>query len=238
MSRLFLACSLIAALSTSAFADRIEPTFARPPAGWAAKHGAPAADDPALARTPSPAPVLDRDIVRATLAAARAANLARFRAYQAKGVFPNNTYTEGKLNVWRDEAGNLCAAATIINASGAVDLVQQVAEETNFIRLGDVTSGPLLDWILTSGFTQAEIAAIQEPFSMVRRGRIIQPMPEPGPSPVVAIEPALRRAEDLRLAAKYREVEAMIIKNHQASLELAVDRLMANPVLARRLIGA
>lgn len=233
MSRLFLACSLLAALSTSAFADRIEPSFARPPAGWQVKHGAPAVDDPA----PAPRftePVLDRAAVRAKLAAARAANLARFRAYQQKGTFPSNTYTEGKLNVWRDEAGNLCAAATIINASGAVDLVAQVAEDTNFIRLGDVTSGPLLDWILTSGFTQAEIAAIQEPFSPVmRRGRAI----EPSPSPIVAIDPARRRAEDLRLAAKYREVEAMIVKNQQASLSLAVDRLMANPALARQLLG-
>lgn len=239
MSRLFLACSLIAALSSTALADRIdpgEPTFAQPPAGWQAKHGAPASADPA----PAPrftAPVLDRDAVRVQLAAARAANLARFRAYQRKGVFPDNTYAEGKLNVWRDEAGNLCAAATIINASGEVDLVEQIADESNFIRLGDVTSGPLMDWILTSGLTQAEIAAIQEPFSPVmRRGRVLEPQPEP--SPIVAVEPNLRRAEDLRLAARYRQVEAMIVGNQAASLELAVDRLMARPALARRLAGA
>ena len=79
------------------------------------------------------------------------ANLARFRAYQRKGELPSNTYAAGQLNVWRDEAGHLCAAATIINASGAVALVEQVAEESNFIRLADVTSGPLMDWILTSG---------------------------------------------------------------------------------------
>lgn len=236
MSRLFLACSLIAALSSTALADRIdvsEPTFAKPPAGWQAQQDVSAPRD--IARAPRfTEPVLDRDTVRAQLAAARAANLARFRAYQRKGVFPNNTYAGDKLNVWRDDAGNLCAAATIINASGEVDLVEQVAGEDNFIRLGSVTSGPLMDWILTSGLTQAEIAAIQEPFSPVmRRGR------EPGfdPSPIVAVEPNLRRAEDLRLARKYREVEAMIVRNQTASLELAVDRLMARPALARRLAG-
>lgn len=236
MSRLFLACSLIAALSSTALADRIdvvEPDFAKPPAGWQAKQDVSAPRD--IARAPRfTAPVLDRDTVRAKLAAARAANLARFRAYQQKGVFPNNTYGDGKLNVWRDDAGNLCAAATIINASGELGLVEQVAGEDNFIRLGDVTSGPLLDWILTSGLTQAEIAAIQEPFSPVRRRAR-----EPGfaPSPIVAVEPNLRRAEDLRLAAKYRQVEAMIVRNQQASLELAVDRLMAHPALARQLAG-
>ena len=91
-----------------------------------------------------------------------------------------------------------------------------------------------MDWILTSGFTQAEIAAIQEPFMPVmRRAR----RPEPGPAPIVAIDAGRRRAEDLRLARTYREVEAMLVRNQSASLELAVDRLMARPALARRLAG-
>jgi hypothetical protein len=230
-SRLFLACSFLAALTTAASADRIgpSPSFAQPPPGWQARHSVPAANEaPPVARLTEP--FVDRDVVRAKLAAARAENLARFRAYQRKGVFPSNTYVDGELNVWRDEAGHLCAAATIMNASGATLLVEQVAGDNNFIRLADVTSGPLLDWILTSGLTQAEIVAIQRPFSPVMR----RPPVEPAPAPVVAVDPTLRRAEDLRLAHKYRGIEAMIVKNQQASLELAVDRLMAYPALARR----
>ena len=234
MPRVFLVCSLLASLSTAAFADRIGPSFAQPPAGWQARHGVPAASEPAPAPAPRfTEPVVDRDTVRTKLAAARAANLARFRAYQRKGEFPSNTYAAGQLNVWRDEAGHLCAAATIINASGAAALVEQVAEESNFIRLADVTAGPLMDWILTSGFTQAEIVEIQRPFSPVVR----RPPLESRPSPIVEIDPALRRAEDLRLARKYREIEAMLVRNQQASLELAVDRLMAHPALAGRLAG-
>jgi len=224
MSRLFLACSLIAALSSTALAERAEPSFAQPPASWHAKRDAPPAPD--LMRVPVQ---LDRAAVRTKLAAARAANLARFRAYQRKGVFPSNTYADGKLNVWRDEAGHLCAAATIIHASGQADLVARVADDDNFIRLADVTSGPLMDWILTSGFTQAEIAAIQEPFDPV-----FVPEPQPAPAPVV-VDRNLRNAENLRLARKYREVEAMLVKNQSASIELAVDQLMAKPSLARKL---
>ena len=236
MSRLLLAASLLVALSTHALADRINPdligpTFARPPSGWQAQPDRPDRTEPA--RAPQYwRGVLDRSEVRAKLAAARAANLARFRAYQQKGVFPSNTFADQMLNVWRDEAGHLCAAATIINASGQAALVAKVAQEDNFIRLADVTDGPLMDWILTSGFTQAEIAAIQEPFSPVMR----QQPTEPEPARIVAVDPARRRAEDARLLRKYRQVEAMLIKDQRASLEIAVDRLMAYPALARQLV--
>src|SRR5215510_11417403 len=122
MSRLFLTCSLVAALSASASADRaIEPAvrFAQPPPGASLRA------EPDIARMP--ARYLDRGLVRAKLAAVRSANLQRFRAYQARGVFPSNTYTDAKLNVWLDEYGHLCAAATIIKASGHGDLVDRVA---------------------------------------------------------------------------------------------------------------
>lgn len=235
MSRAFLVCSLLAALSAAASADRIGPSFAQPPPGWQTRQDLPAVSEPDPALAPRPAaPVLDRAAVRAKLAAVRAANLARFRAYQRRGVFPDNTYSDGQLNVWRDAAGHLCAAATIINASGATALVEQVAAERNFVRLADVTSGPLLDWILTSGFTQAEIVAIQAPFSPVMR----RPPVESRPSPIVAVDPALRRAEDQRLARRYREVDAMIVRGQQSSLDLAADRLLASPELARRFLGA
>jgi hypothetical protein len=218
MSRLALAFTFIASLSTGALARRVpaEPLF-----------GAPIhfAQPPDSARSGAALPmvVVDRAAVRAKLAKNRLANVARFRVYQKKGVFPSNTYTDGKLNVWRDDFGNLCAAATIINASGQTDLVLRTAEQNNFIRLGDVTSGPLMDWILTSGLTQAEIAAIQEPFEPV--------MDEPGNQPL-AVDPILRRNENRRLAMKYKAVEASIARDTKKSLDAATDRLMANPDLA------
>lgn len=216
MSRLLIAASLIAAFATSTFAA--EQRFAAPPPDVAGAR----AERPVQLRQQRV--ILDRATVRSKLAEQRAANLARFRAYQQAGVFPSNTFDSRKLNVWTDADGHLCAAATIINASGKIDLVQRVAEQSNFIRLADVKQGPLMDWILTSGLTQAEIAAIQEPFMPVYREE-----------PVV--EPKLRAAENARLIKKYKQVTASIVKNQTRSLDVAVDRLMKRQDLAWQLVN-
>lgn len=219
MSRLLIAASLVAVFTSFAAADRVsEPRFAQPPPSAGAS-----------ARIEAEPIVLDRAKVRAKLAANRAANLARFRAYQRAGVFPSNTYSDSKLNVWLDADGHLCAAATIIKASGQADLVARVADQTNFIRLADVTQGPLMDWILTSGLTQAEIVAIQEPFAPV-----VSPV-EPSPR---IVDGDLRRRENQRLLAKYKSVDATIVKGTQASLDVATDRLMKHPELALKLLAS
>jgi hypothetical protein len=218
MSRFLIAASLVAAITSAAFADQ---RFAAPPPD-VAPASEPAEVAPAFPRQMRV--VMDRDTVRAKLTEMRTANLARFRAYQQGGVFPSNTFDARRLNVWMDAEGHLCAAATIINASGQTDLVQQVAEQTNFIRLADVKQGPLMDWILTSGLTQDEIAAIQEPFMRVTRQ---QPV----------IDPQLRAAETARLIKKYKAVDAMIVKNQKKSLESAVDRLMKRQDLAWQLVN-
>lgn len=215
MSRFLVACSLVAALTTPALAHGSRTPVREP----AMQFAQPVASER----------VVSRAAVRAKLAKARGANLARFRAYQQKGVFPSNTYTRGSLNVWIDDDGHLCAAATIIQASGHRALVQQVADENNFIRLSDVTSGALMDWILTSGLTQAEIAAIQEPFMGVDGG-----MREPAP---ILVDQTKRAAEDRRLAARYRQVDAAIVNSSRVSLDAATDRLMANPALAKRFLA-
>src|SRR5258706_10408535 len=94
-----------------------------------------------------------REAVRAALKARREKNLAAFRAYRKAGVYPHNFVRMGPLNVWMDAEGHLCAAATMIDKDGKHDLVMATAKDNNNIRLLDVTTGPLMDWILTSGFT-------------------------------------------------------------------------------------
>lgn len=211
--RLFVASLIVTSLTSLASADQ---RFSQPPPS-----SAPRVEMDYLM---APAPV-DRAQVRAKLAANRTANLNRFRAYQTQGVFPSNTYTGDKLNVWLDEEGHFCAAATIIRMSGGVELTDKVAEQNNFIKLGDVKQGPVMDWILTSGFTQSEIASIQEPF---------MPVVE---QPSAPIDNGLRAREDARLRAKYKQVEAQIVKSVNASLEAATDRLMKNQALARQLLN-
>jgi hypothetical protein len=230
MSRLSIVASLVLAYSSVASAHAVmyrrpppppvDPTPPAPPADPDTGHHFAQPPDALPMR---PQHVLDRASVRAALEQARALNLARFRAYQNRGVFPSNNFSDDKLNVWRDADGHLCAAATIINASGQHDLVSRVADQNNFIRLADVTQGPLMDWILTSGLTQDEIAAIQEPFMPVGRRR--QP-----------IEPDLRTAENQRLRAKYTAVTRMLVANEKKSLDAATDRLMKRPQLAWRLV--
>jgi hypothetical protein len=203
-----------------------------PPAAAGAAAFAPHADmpDPSAIRV-APRRTLDRATVRAALVQARSRNLSAFRDYQKAGVFPSNTFKGKKLNVWLDADGHFCAAATIIKASGQDDLVNQVAEQNNFIRLADVKQGPLMDWILTSGFTQDEIAAIQEPFMPVMR-------PQPEPVAPILVDNKLRKAEDARLLAKYKQVDKALVKNASKSLDKATDRLMKNPTLAWQLIAS
>ncbi|MDQ3369042.1 MAG: hypothetical protein M3680_26765 [Myxococcota bacterium] len=225
MSRFMLALSLVASLTTSAFADRADRSVEAPRAAPIAHHQFSHA--PAAARPDGDAAQhLDRAALRTKLAANRAANLARFRSYQRKGVFPNNTYDARKLNVWLDDAGHLCAAATVMKLSGWDAQVARIAEQDNFIRLADVSDGPVLDWILTSGLTHDEIAAIQEPMMRVVRDT----------TPTL-VDRRLRRAEDRRLTAKYKQVDRAIVRQARASLDAAVERLLQHPELAAQLLA-
>jgi hypothetical protein len=153
----------------------------------------------------------------------RAKNLAAFRAYRKAGVYPHNTFRFGPLNVWVDAEGHLCAAATMIAKDGKKDLVDQQAAIDNQVRLMNVTKGPLLDWIMTSGFTIEEIDMIQAP--MVYPG---------GEGPWD--QPRDFTAEDAKLKAGYARTDAYLVKHAKKGLDLAVDRLMSNPALAVSLV--
>jgi hypothetical protein len=232
-----ITCSLVAAsVSSLAFADeayappaaRMAPAPAQPPSTPVAHYAKPPPDR----RAPSFAqqePSLDRDQLRAILNVRRETNLAAFRAYAAAGVYPSNTYDNGALNVWRDRDGHLCAAATIINKSGETELVGRVADQNNFIKLADVKQGPLEDWILTSGFTQDEIVAIQKPFRPVAKAPAIIEEPP--------IAPDLKTAETTRLKKVYKQVDAQLVKDQNKSLDLAADRLFKHPTLAWTMLG-
>ena len=173
---------------------------------------------------------LSRDAVRRALAANRAKAMKLFRAYYKRGIYPHNTFTDGELNVWLDAEGRLCAAATIIAgwSEGHRALVLSQPDLDNFIRLVDVEGGWLMEWMLTSGLTQEELVAIQLPFEPVVRPDVEIPAPDP----------RLARRADKKLRAAYAKIDRMLVKQGRASLELAVDRLMANPELAAQLVNA
>jgi hypothetical protein len=162
--------------------------------------------------------------VRAARAARRKHNLAAFHAYRTNGVYPHNTERTGPMNVWRDSVGNLCAAATMIDKDGQHDLVMDTAKSNNHVRLADVTDGPLLDWMLTSGLTIAEIDRIQAPMVM--------------PNPSELEQRQLQMAEDARLAKEYAATEKWLAKNEKASLDAAAAVLVERyPALAAQLVN-
>jgi hypothetical protein len=180
------------------------------------------------------APAPDPAALRAALVKQRATNLARFHNYRKAGVYPHNTYQPTAVNVWKDNDGHLCAIATLIEDEGHDDLVQTVAVESNFVRIAELTSGPVLDWVLTSGLTQEEAVMIQQP----------------SPEEVEAQEweykmqqrklaRAQRRADN-KLEESYITVEQTLKTKRiaEAGLDVAVARLEKRPDLAAALLAS
>lgn len=157
----------------------------------------------------------DRAAVKAALLKRRAANSAAFHDYIVKGVYPHNTFRDGPLNVWLDGSNHFCAAATMIVKDGHQDLASATAKEHNNIRLLDVTEGPLLDWMLMSGFTIEEIDQIQAP----------------------AVLDVNYDKEDAALKKHYLATEKFLKAHAAADLETATTRLMKHPDLAWQVVN-
>ena len=190
--------------------------FARPP------HPTPVpiTEEP-IERPPMPELLPNRADVKAALAKRRVHNLAAFHSYWTGGVYPHNTYRVGPLNVWRDATGHFCAAATMIDKDGQHELAAKTGDANPYIRLLDTTEGPLLDWMMTSGFTIEEIDRIQAPAIEPER-----------------IDPQTLAAEDAKLRKGYIATEAFLKKHAAEDLETATTRLMQNPSLAWSLVRA
>ena len=175
---------------------------------------------------------VDRAELRKELAAQRKLNLKRFHEYRLARVYPHNTYQPGMLNVWRDDEDHTCAVATILLKGGLENVVNSTAVDQNFVRIADVTSGPLLDWVLTSGLTQEEVVMIQYPNWQ-----------EDDPVGFAAFQSEQRRKardrkrEDARLSAGYLATERALKQKvmQDAGLDLAVARLAARPDLVAAL---
>lgn len=92
----------------------------------------------------------------------RKKNTRYLHEYALREEFPNNTdYPKKRLPHIRDRQGVLCAVAHLIAKSGNIKLVNDLALQNNLVYIGDVKSGPLINWIADSGLTQKEAAHIQ-----------------------------------------------------------------------------
>lgn len=181
----------------------------------------------AQAKTPSvPAPEItikdnqteiDRAALRAKLAERRAVTFNNFLAYRDAMVYPINELPGGGVrHVWRDNNGNLCAAATLISKDWGRDAAIRVGKQNVELKLADIKAGPVLDWMLTSGMTRSELVAIQLPGHMDM--------------------PTERELEINRMFSIYQDVERQVRSLDQQNLDLATDELMKHPALARQLL--
>jgi hypothetical protein len=167
---------------------------------------------------------LDRAAVRAKLAARRDEVMKRFLAYREARVYPINTLPGGGFrHVWLDDSGNLCAAATLVSDDWGRDAAIRAGAANVEIKIADVKTGPLADWVLTTGLTHAELVAIQVPgFNErwnERQGE------------------AARQLEVNRLYGIYIDVERQMRSLWDENLDLATDALMRHPELARDVLA-
>ena len=178
---------------------------------------------------------IDLQALRAELGKRRQQHLKQLLAYANAGEFPQNTVSNGPINVFIDDAGHVCAAANLIRLDGYGDLVKKTAQDDNFIVLSTVTKGPLMDWMLASGFTQEEIAEIQEPYMPI--GDLDPSLVEP-PEPHFAAAPLSAQLEKERVQKVLRSVHAKLSANSEKSLYLAVQRLADKPTLAKSVLDS
>lgn len=150
---------------------------------------------------------------RAHLAAQRAVHIDRLRAYADAGTFPLNDETPGLLNIFVDEQGRRCAMANLIWLDGERALVSATARTHNGIRLGEVTDGPLMDWITTSGLTREEVAFVQEPDFFISQDL-----------PVIDQE-MLIAAEQARLSSHFSAAADQLELYSADSIAVALERL-------------
>lgn len=177
---------------------------------------------PAAAEGPAPAPqpavaapleperlVLDPALVpwRNALARARDTQIARLATYRKAKHFPRNHIALNRTPIFIDSTGAHCAVAYLMRESGHGEVADRIAAQDNFVRIEDVKSGPLIDWIHRSGLIQEEAALIQPGYSWR------------------AAEGTRREAEINDLVEHFTRVETLLKKTTEDSLDLALERL-------------
>jgi hypothetical protein len=174
--------------------------------------GEPARAKPAQAPSAEDAAQIPAEVRAAwheRLARARAIQIERLAEYRRSGRFPRNHRYNGYVPVFVDHHGTPCAVAYLMQSEGRDRDVRAIAAADNHVRIEDVSEGPLIDWILTSGLTQEEATMIQPGY------------------PRSFLEPLRRRDEQARLWVHFHHVEHQLRATTERSLEIALERLAA-----------
>ena len=99
---------------------------------------------------------------RRHLSEERKRNIAALHEYQARGLFPVNDVDPSRsIPIFVDRYNTACAVGYLMLQSGAVEAVEAIVQDNNLVYVTDVDTGPMVDWVLSSGLTQEEAALIQ-----------------------------------------------------------------------------
>lgn len=93
----------------------------------------------------------------------RAVLVAWLREYRHAGRFPQNQgESDGRVPIFRDRHGTLCAMAYLVDRSGRSDIVERVATRRNLAHIAElVDDTALVTWLRDNGLSVAEAARIQ-----------------------------------------------------------------------------
>jgi hypothetical protein len=162
--------------------------------------------------------------VREALATHRKLEIERLHAYAAAGQFPHNTPPVNQPHMFKDSTGRLCAVASLIHQDGHDDIVDSVASTHNGLVVSEEKSGPVIDWVLTSGLTQDEVARIQRPAPMLR-----PPQPVAALGLAAKLAPAAPTEAEMvsTLRMQLALIEEELVAQTDVSLDKAVSRLTA-----------
>ncbi len=108
-----------------------------------------------------------RPATRPELAARRAAILAAFDGYIAKGTTPKNSNLPWRTPVFIDEEGTICAVGYLIESSAGRALPEAIAKQHryDFIETIAADMPEVAAWVAESGFTLEEIGSIQPAYA-------------------------------------------------------------------------
>ena len=159
----------------------------------------------------------------------REVQIARLQEYADAGVFPHNTTSVPALHMFEDEAGRRCAVAELLHDDGRDDLVATTVATRNDLAIADVHEGAMMNWVLSSGFTQEELVRIQLPNSPMFEDHPIA-MRVKRPAPVIAVAPAKLTEAQMQAAvrAHLTTVLAELRTHRTAGIALANERRQAS----------
>ena len=89
--------------------------------------------------------------------------------YISRGVFPTNSFSEGRLPVFIDDEGNICAVGYLVENTKGRSVSESINEECKFSKVLDMNSPQLVSWSQEMGLHLWEAAMIQPQYSSVTR---------------------------------------------------------------------